>query len=425
MSITRFKTWLLCCFCIFIVIGCSDNSPSTRSAGGPQPTDDPNTNTNPSEPSPNPSEQQDLYVSVDNPVASDSNSGGKTTPLQTIQAAMAKLAGATVPMTVHVAIGSYHVNYQTGTVIRLAKNMSLKGGYALDWSDRNPISYATKIIDDSTTGGSYADPNRVIEIDPLATNTSVIDGFEIHAGGGEYSVGIFSMGPNEGAIINANTIYAGRANLISWGIRVGDSSVTENRVYGNNLTDFYGIEASGLIQTNTVQSQRTVKFIGITGRRSSMISQNKVLVDIIPPTVSTTSNGIGIYHSGCCSVNIQNNTVTGTNMHGIYIIYADPYVATISGNTISNSNSSTCSTTGISIIQSRAAINSNNIQCAQGVYGENIGDSTISNNNIQCGNRGSSYGIRVWVPENGGKLAGTPSVTNNTISACQTPVSTL
>ncbi|MCH8842528.1 MAG: fibronectin type III domain-containing protein, partial [SAR324 cluster bacterium] len=181
-----------------------------------------------------------VYVKTSADGGDDANPGTATSPKLTIPAA---IAAASPGMVVHVAAGTYNVNYQSGTHVVMAEGISIYGGYsAADWNDRDPVTYTTTITDQSATGGTGTSPNRAVYADASITTATVIDGFTINGGGGDYSSGIYNdIGS---PTISNNTIDGGNALVESFGIfnDIGSPTITNNTINGGNgLSVSYGI----------------------------------------------------------------------------------------------------------------------------------------------------------------------------------------
>lgn len=220
-----------------------------------------------------------LYVSE--PIGNDSYDGSQEHPKKTIQAGIDLADQLYDTANVFVAEGIYVLS---GGPIVLREGISLSGGHAADWSERNPKFHLTTIIDQRTTGGSDGFPNAAIRSDETITSQTVIDGFTIRASGGAYSVAILIAGS---PTISNNIILGGQVSVASFGIyiqsdaapaihmnhidggksddratgiyssRSSRATITENTIIGGETRNgtahaIYGISAASWIANNTI-----------------------------------------------------------------------------------------------------------------------------------------------------------------------------
>lgn len=122
-------------------------------------------------------------VYVDGATGADSNDGTATSPLATIQAGIElgswyleqELA---TDVEVRVAEATYEVPNADGEAIVLAEGVSLSGGHATGFGERDPDRYPTTIVDTRTSGDDVAAVSGGSGI----TRRTVVDGFTIVGG---------------------------------------------------------------------------------------------------------------------------------------------------------------------------------------------------------------------------------------------------
>jgi len=241
--------------------------------------------------------EPNVAVYVSETAGNDANLGDMHAPLKTIQAGIAKAAsfisdGLTDSTRVNVAEGTYEVTdgtentaeYTEGDYIDMVEGVSLYGGYAADFSRRDPEQYTSLIIDLSEEGD---DPAAIRAFDGL-TEATVIDGFTIQGAestkltssttpdieraspgvsnniirGGYAAVGGFSLNldiyDNSSPVIENNTIIGGDSLGNSCGIIISASSppvITNNVITGGSAVQTNGIlcwETQAGINNNTI-----------------------------------------------------------------------------------------------------------------------------------------------------------------------------
>ena len=291
-----------------------------------------------------------VYVCAD--TGNDSNLGDIHAPLKTIQAGIVKAAsfisdGLTDSTRVNVAEGTYQVTdgtentaeYTDGDYIDMVEGVSLYGGYAADFSERNPDQYISLIVDLSEEGEDSA---AVRAYDGL-TDATVIDGFTIQGAestgvtnstaldierasprvsnniilGGYAAVGGFSFNldiyENSSPTIENNTIIGGESPGNSYGIIIAGSShpiISNNTVNGGSEGQTNGILCWGTqanIHDNIINGGDGAQTHGINLLTGSMVTIKNNIID--GGTATEWSTGI-LNHSDN-NVTIAGNTITG------------------------------------------------------------------------------------------------------------------
>lgn len=366
----------------------------------------------------------DIYVRESD--GDDNNPGSQDEPKKTIQAAIDVVDSLYTTADVYVAEGTYVRDYNTDRipVVLLKEGISIYGGYSdSDWSIRDPLIYITIIKDSSANNGTLANPNRAIDGDGSSTSItdiSVIDGFTINGGGGDYSSAIFNHNGSSPTIQN-NVINGGNCDGNSFGIlnyECDSLTIQNNTINGgtsNNESSSYAIynyECSSLnIQNNTLDGGTGgSNSYGIYNYYSSSTIQNNIING-----GAECISSIGIYNHYSSSPMILNNIINGgTGNHSCGINNANS-TPTIKNNTIDGGiGHSTCSTCGIHNYSSSSIIQNNVIDGGKsGSFSHginNFSSSPVIRNNTILGGNGwiSTYGIQIY-------SASSPTIENNII----------
>ena len=328
-----------------------------------------------------------VYVSTS---GDDKNPGTADLPKLSIKAAIELAASLDTTVEVHVAAGTYDVSYQSGNHVMIMEGISIFGGYSpLDWNDRNPNSYQTIIKDQSELGGTSSEPNRAIEARSNVTNKTIIDGFSVFGGGGDYSSAIFTLGSS--ITIQNNIIKGGMGEKGSIGIGniLSKPNIRDNEIDGGSGEEVsYGIlnaASSPNIQSNIINGG-TSKSLSI-GISNLFSSQPKIQNNTIDGG-SKGNDSMGISNVSS-SPSIQNNVISGGTSKISFGIFDTSSSSTILQNNTINGGSGSDSSNGISIKSSSPRIE-NNIIFTQDSYlriciGELDSDSdpkSLMNNNL-------------------------------------------
>lgn len=354
------------------------------------------------------------FVSVDDPAADDSNPGTMDSPFAGIQAAIDAAAAAYSTAHVYVAEGDYLVSKQLGTHIVLAERISVHGGYAADWTDRNQDLHPTQITDTSTTGGVSLTPNCAVDAGSV-TEATTIDGFDINGGAGTYSTGIYV---NESSpTISGNYINGGSGAFSAVGVAIFNSSpaVSGNMITGGtNRRNCVGIrieyDSAPVIEGNVIDAGAGADNIGINQRSS-------LTVTIRSNSISGGAGSyeaIGLYNETDSTPVVEDNLIEGGSAeetYGIWNYHTGSFA--ISGNTIDGGSghySQGIYSYGTSLITIEAnVISGGSSSFCYGVYETEDSANDIRNNLIYGGDGTLSTGVFVW--------EGSPIVRNNTIDS--------
>lgn len=324
-----------------------------------------------------------VYVSVE--AGSDENPGTKELPLASIQAGIDSGVaiieeGLAATIEVRVARGTYEVNYRQGQFITMKEGVSLCGGYALDFSSREPAASTTIIVERSTTGGTQTDANIVVKAENGITKATVLDGFTIQAGGGGNTAALVILASSP--TIQNNILLAGTGSSQSYAIAIGDHSsphILSNTITGGTASAWTGALVVGDF------SEPVVEYNTISGGNGS-------------------SSARGIFNYLDAETIIEHNTITGGTGGSTCAIQNETGSRpTIRANTIYGGDA-TVSSDGILSTQSSCMIYENSIHggnsagSSHGISVRNSGNSAISTiigNNIIFGGHGATTAVGV------------------------------
>lgn len=260
---------------------------------------------------------------------------------------------------IYIAEGTYYVNSDPSLVteIHLKNGVSLYGGYAGDFSIRDPVSHPVIIKDESVYTNIFipsdcenTPPNRAIHAGTDITTDTIVDGFQIIGGGGgtnAWSSAIFLRGSpailnniinggngynatgiiacGSSALIEKTTIRSGIGSFMGRGIRaeyVGDFVVQNNVISGDGKTYSIGVELSSATE-NTLINANVISGGSGSGYNQGIrynSSAGRFINNIIYGGMTGTTYGVGINGAGNHAV-ILNNTIdagTGSTTIGIY-----------------------------------------------------------------------------------------------------------
>jgi hypothetical protein len=368
-----------------------------------------------------------VYVS---PTGDDNaNDGTRDNPKATIKAAISEAVNqGYAPGAVLVSEGNYEVDSGASTYIVLAEGVSLIGGLASDWSERDPATHVTTIKDIATTGGNSSPPNRAIyaPFSAAITDATVVDGFTIRGGGGDSSAAIL-IDYNQNPHISNNTIHGGSGTSNSFGIFLSfsTSKIVNNSIDGGDAGSFsYGIwnsSASPVIQNNTVHGGRggfSSTGIGNLNDSSPIIEAN--LIDGGDGTrISYGIDNSGISNTTAASPTIRNNNILGGSGGNSYGIYSQGNTAPlIEANSIDGGSGATFSV-GMSFSDTPVNQIRNNV--ISGGTGKNAfglspdGASPVVENNTIDGGAGLSGSFAISLSTSVTPIPSKPTFKNNIV----------
>ncbi|MCK4516156.1 MAG: right-handed parallel beta-helix repeat-containing protein, partial [Spirochaetaceae bacterium] len=293
----------------------------------------------------------DSVVYVGGPAANDANRGVAAEPLATIRAGIERGKwyidqGIATSVEVRVAEGTYEQHDAAGDSVRMVEGVSLYGGYAPDFSERDPQTYTTTIVDLSTTGADTA----AVRAEDTITTATVIDGFTIVGGScGEDGFARAMHVDGASPTISNNVIMAGEAFVALDIYNDSNPVVQYNTIVAGDYSDHWKIAL--LVSEN---SWATIEFNDIDGGENGacnavffMETRSNFENNTVYGGDGETTTGVMIRDNS--TVQVRDNTIDGGNgestSRGIRVYNNSS--AQIWSNTVDGGNADR--TTGISI----------------------------------------------------------------------------
>jgi hypothetical protein len=286
-------------------------------------------------------------------VGSGANTGPAGTtlqPLATIPAGITRVADLYTTGEVRVSQGTYTSDWRGDAASRIIMQdgISLYGGYAEDFTGRDPAGYVTVIEDTSSTGGTTGadppDPNRAVDFDNVSAATA-LDGFTIKAGEGDRTTAILCY--YSSPVISRNTIQGslnttGERRWAVYNYRA-DPTLSDNVIHagGGSAVDICAAVlneySSPLIRGNAIDggSCRTTSGYQAYGIRNRYTDSNPV-IQANTITAGTGYTLYGIHNWGQTNLTrIFNNLIVIDGGSGAsYGIYNETASPLIRSNTI-------------------------------------------------------------------------------------------
>ena len=306
-------------------------------------------------------------VHVSGTTGADGSRGTEAEPLATIQAGITLAQwyiqqGVATAVSVLVAEGTYEQNDAEGVSVKMVEGVSLYGGYAPDFSERDPAAYVSTIVDLSETG----EDNAAVRAEDGVTKVTVIDGFTIvggacAAGGLSRAMHVDAASPS----IWHNIIDAGNAYVALDIYRDSNPNVQHNSIIGGTSPGWKAAlsvsdNSVAFISENTIDGGENGTCIGVFFWETRAYFYNNIVHggdgdDVT--AIEATSNS---------SVNIEGNAIdagTGGLDGTMGIRIADSSDASIRYNTITSASPG-FDVTGIHVSDiSEAYIYANEISC--------------------------------------------------------------
>jgi len=281
----------------------------------------------------------DAYVTTAaaTPAGSDTlGTGSKNRPFLTPKKAVNMMVctpGPCAGNTVHIASGTYQVDYSAGTHVVMKQGVSLRGGYNVadnTWATWNPALYVTTIQDMSASGGVSGAPATPVYIGAGITSATTIEGLilqgSLTAGSG-YSAGlhIFQSSP---LVINSK-LMGGAGSTSSYAIYMDGVGAAANPLIGtagNGNIEInggtggaaYGIYATGTNANPSISSNLLIDagisnistgiYLNINSITTAAVSGNLMIKGGPGSAANGESNAIVI---GSGSPTITNNVLNG------------------------------------------------------------------------------------------------------------------
>ncbi len=266
----------------------------------------------------------DTVVYVDAAQGDDLQGGTAAKPMKSIKLAVERAAAIYAKAEVHVAGGSYEVNYLLGSHIKMMPGISLYGGYSpADWSLRDPVAWPSII--QNAGSATTQETLRAVDCGEGLGRDTVLDGFTIRAGGTVAANGSAAVYcKNSGPTISNNQLGGGTGkNSNGVVVKNGTPLIKGNTVDGGSGTDSTGIydwnSGSGLvIEGNTITGgQGSSSRIGIynggdvQGASGPVIRGNSIIA-----SDTYSGDAIGIYNSNADTLIESNLVHAGKFSHG-------------------------------------------------------------------------------------------------------------
>ncbi len=275
-----------------------------------------------------------VHVRTTNCVAA--GPGTRTTPFCAIPPAV-----ATTNTEVRVAAGTYNVNLNTPVTVPGGRRVL--GGYATDWSGRDPATHVSTIAGTGSGGGTFQAPVVVGSMGGGGSNPAVFDGFTVQAttGFGAEAIGaegnarvtnnqIITSDDNTtgvtatnltGTIADNTFVTAGPAIAVANNAGTG-CTITHNQIDVDTDVSTAGIAVSGTatcaVQRNDILVTGSTSAIGIQVDNASPVRNNVV-------AAFSTTGSVGIRVGTNAAPPIQNNTIVFSH-RGLEIILGGPLV---------------------------------------------------------------------------------------------------
>lgn len=253
----------------------------------------------------------------------DVDPGDAANPKLTIQAGITQADTDYTSSVVKVAAGTYAFDSNIAgpgdNAILLIEGVSIFGGYsATNWNVRDPSVQVT-VIDDTNTDDTDStlpsNVNRTIHAATGITTATIVDGFSIQGGGGDFTTALF--------------------------LQSGSPTIRNNIILGGtNSTTIKGLETSSGLLLSSSAAAITDNVIdgGSGGHNSRGIDNVASAPTILRNTINggdAFSNALGIFNQSGSSPLIANNTIlSGVGSRGFGVGLSLSSDATIINNTI-------------------------------------------------------------------------------------------
>lgn len=357
----------------------------------------------------------------------DENPGTPEEPVQSIARAYEILAAGTASGTIHIAAGTYEVDFSAGTHVVAVEGVNMYGGYAADdWSDRDVSSvyedtlHQSIIVDVTSSGSpSLAETAKAIHIGSDITSATVFDGLYVRGGaaGTNHTCGIHI---DQGNPTITNSYVNGGGGSYTIGVYVWNSSdlrFSKNHVIGGDMVD---LESTGIYadSANLTLTDNIIDGGCGGGNVSTALDLRYTTATVADNTIigGTGGNARGFYIDGESYVDILGNTVHVSNDTEAYGEFYG--VVTWSGDTniinnVFNINGQLDPHTvyGVVLNASNTTIINNTFQLTSHVNGDANGvtawgsyNGTVIENNIFTTESPSGYGHALYV-ENASSIA--------------------
>jgi len=217
---------------------------------------------------------------------------------------------------VEVSQGTYSGDSSAtpATHVQLVEGISLYGGFSTtDWAVRDTSTYTTTVEDTASSGGDSTDPNSTVEADSGITTATVVDGFTINGGSGNWSSAVWNHDGGAPTISN-NTIDGGSGDS-STGVlsRINSSPIIHgNTIDGgsNDANDTHGVfndvGCDSTIYNNTITVTAGVYIYVLHDIESSSTTYGNTII----ANAANTGDSDGVKCEDCAST-FYNNIIGG------------------------------------------------------------------------------------------------------------------
>jgi hypothetical protein len=197
-----------------------------------------------------------FYVSA----AAVDDTGDGMTPITAKHTIMAAINAASVPATVLVEAGVYHVSVSTTPRIVLKEGVSLYGGYNPGFGDR--VAGTSIIVDESVLPTTtLPNPNYAVLGNAEITAATLLDGFTIQgAGSGSNITAGLRLRDGAAPIVQNNTINGGSGSSTSYAVYLYNTAaplIQHNAIYGGSggtsSAGIYTTDSSPVILNNLIE----------------------------------------------------------------------------------------------------------------------------------------------------------------------------
>lgn len=348
------------------------------------------------------------YVSA----AAPDNTGDGLTPATAKQDISAMIVDATAPGTIRVAGGTYPIDSSLGgNRVYLYKDLSLEGGYSLDFMTRDTVTYETILTDSASSANIVTNSHKTVHITSSVTSTSTIDGFTITGASGDFANTIYIDGGSP--IIQNNNITGGAAGTTRAIVVISGNPEIMNNVINGGSASFsstvavYDIGGSS-IHDNDINggSSNTYSYGVYTTTISSEIYNNTIHGG------SASGFSVGVYCGTNAITQVRDNYIHGgdSTTTSVAIKTSEANVL-VSRNFLFGGNGNG-SSKGVEVFSGKTTVVNNVIHGGDGNSGYGISNdasaSIYRNNTINGGTGFYATGIRTWT-------APLPNIDNNII----------
>lgn len=260
-----------------------------------------------------------LYVRSD---GQDGDPGTIEAPMRTIQWAIAQAESLGGIDTIRVAEGDYGYDYANDDHIVVVDGVSLFGGYREDWGDRDPTQYVTRVVDETPTPipSSGGDPHRAIEVPSGVGADTIIDGFRVEVGIGQFRAAVYMQGD---ATVTHNVLAptVDEDSVATYGVTIFDASpaIVANRIDPDVVDSSGQVMGISSSDSDGFFANNLIDLSGVSGYAYGMwLSPGAPTVLANSIWLPEDVNQTGIWISGS-QPRIENNLIESENLTAVCI----------------------------------------------------------------------------------------------------------